>query len=116
MEIRYVDSALANNFGDYIELNRHLKEYPELHDTILKHELSHTNKVFSKEDFLLDFGPSKVNYLKLFKFMCIYPKTFLQFVPIYKQDKKIIYDFNMIIAWGFTLAIIFLSIFLSIKL
>jgi hypothetical protein len=115
MEIRYVDSGLANNFGDYIELNKYLKFYPELHDTILKHELSHTNnKGFTKEDFLLDFSPSKVNYWKLFKFMCMCPKSFLQFAPFYKQGKTIVYDINMIIAWSAILGVIGITLFLTI--
>jgi hypothetical protein len=102
MEIRYVSYALANNFGDYIEINENLKRYPELHDEILKHELSHTDKKgFSKEDFLLDLAPSRVNYWKLFKFMCMYPRTFYQFLPFYYQKNKntFFYDINLIIAW-----------------
>jgi hypothetical protein len=100
VEVRYVDIGLANNFGDYIEINEHLKGYPELHDAILDHELQHTDKVFSKEDFLLDLAPSKVDYWKLFKFMVIYPKTFLQFAPFYYQkDKGLVYDINLIISW-----------------
>jgi hypothetical protein len=104
MEIRYVDYGLANNFGDYIEINEHLKGYPELHDEILKHELGHTDTPgFTKKDFLLDLSPSKVSYWKLFKFMCIYPKTFLQFAPFYIQKKEgkrmLFYDINLIIVW-----------------
>jgi hypothetical protein len=105
MEIRYVDYALANNFGSYVEINKALKGYPELHDAILKHELSHTDsKGFTKEDFLLDLAPSKISYWKLFKFMCIYPKAFFQFAPFYFQkieDKRtFIYDINLCIVWS----------------
>lgn len=100
MEVRYVETGLANNFGDYIEVNEHLKGYPELHDAILKHEFSHTNSPgFNKQDFLLDLAPSKVDLWKLFKFMCIYPKTFLQFVPFYLHKGKLIYDINLSIVW-----------------
>jgi hypothetical protein len=105
MEIRYVDYGLANNFGDYIEINKNLKGYPELHDAILKHETSHTSTPgFTKEDFLLDLAPSKVNYWKLFKFMVIYPKTFLQFAPCYFQKiegkRTFVYDINLLITWS----------------
>lgn len=100
-KIVYVPWGIANRFNDgTIELNEHLPEYPELHNAILKHELAHTNEPgFTKEDFALDIGPQKVNYWKLFKFMCIYPKTFKQFLPVYKQGKTLIYDINLMIAW-----------------
>lgn len=101
MEIRYVDYALANNFGDYIEINKNLKGYPELHKAILEHELSHTNAPgFNKQDFLIDLAPGKIDYWKLIRFMCIFPKSFLQFAPFYYQrDKGFIYDINLIISW-----------------
>ena len=107
VQVIYVPWALANRFDTHIELNENLPKYPELHDAILAHELEHTDKKgFTKEDFLLDLGPTKVNYWKLFKFMCIYPKTFLQFAPVYKQGKTIFYDWNMLIVWGVMLSAI----------
>jgi len=105
VEIKYVEWGLANRFNDVIEVNVHLKGYPELLKPILEHELSHTEKQgFNKEDFLLDLSPSRTNYWKLFKFMVIYPKTFLQFAPCYFQKKEdkwtFIYDINMSIVWS----------------
>ena len=117
MEVRYVPWGIANNFGTYIELNEHLPAYPELHKAILDHELAHTNNPgFTKKDLALDLGPSKVNYLKLFKFMCIYPKTFLQFAPFYKKGNVLVYDINMIISWSAFIVLIAVSIYLSIIL
>ena len=107
MEIREVSYGIANNFGTYIEVNKHLKEYPRLYYAILDHELSHTNKKgFTKEDFLLDISPSNVNYLKLIVFMIRHPKSLTQFLPIYYQKKEIVYDINMLIAWGVMLGIL----------
>jgi hypothetical protein len=113
LPVIYVDSALANNFGDHIELNVHLREYPELHDAMLRHEYSHTRKAFSKEDILLDLSPNKVNYWKLFKFMCIYPKTFLQFAPIYRKNKVWIYDINLSIVYGVLILAILFGVFVG---
>lgn len=99
-KVVYVDWGIANSYDDRIELNKHLQFYPELHKQILEHELSHTDeKGFTKKDFALDLGPQKVNYWKLFKFMCIYPKTFVQFLPIRKSGDTIYYDINMLISW-----------------
>jgi hypothetical protein len=114
MEVRYVPWGLANNFGDYIELNEHLPEYPELHDAILKHEVSHTNKEFSKDDFILDISPSKVSSWKLLKFMVWHPKTFLQLAPFYIYQKKFVYDVNLCIAWGVFIGIAGLAAFLAL--
>lgn len=114
MKIKEVPYGLANNYGDYIEINENLREYPELYNAILEHELSHTSeKGFTKEDFLLDIGPSKVNYYKLFVFMCKHPRSFKQFLPIYKQDKAIVYDINMIIAWSTLLGVVALAIIIG---
>ena len=116
LPVKYVPWGIANRFEDRIELNENLPKYPELHDAILKHELAHTDeKGFNKKDFILDIGPSKVNYFKMLKFICIYPKSFLQFAPAYKQGKIVYYDINMCIVWAAMLGIIALSVFLAVK-
>jgi hypothetical protein len=115
-KIVYVPWGLANRYDETIEINENLKQYPELHDSILQHELQHTDsKGFTKEDFLLDLGPSNVDYFKLFKFMCFYPKSFLQFAPVYKRGKIIFYDINMAIAWSVILAVIGISVFIAVR-
>lgn len=116
MEIRYVPWGIANNFGDYIEINENLKLYPKLHDSILAHELQHTKaQGFSKEDFILDISPTSVSYWSLFKFMCLHPKSFLQFAPIYKQGKILFYDVNMCISWAVVIGAISLAIFFALR-
>jgi hypothetical protein len=108
----YVDWGIANSYEDRIELNKHLQFYPELHKQILEHELSHTNtEGFSKEDFALDLGPQKVSYWTLFKFMCVYPKTFTQFLPLRKSGDTIYYDINMSISWIAILGVIGLGLY-----
>jgi hypothetical protein len=65
MNIEYVNHSLGNNFGDTIELNKHLKDYPKLHRQILNHELKHTNKRFTKQDLILDLTDNPVNKREL---------------------------------------------------
>lgn len=115
MEIREVSYGIANNFGEYIEINKHLKvEEPKLYYAILDHELSHTNKKgFTKEDFLIDIGPSKVNYFKLIVFMVRHPKSLTQFLPVYYQKKEIVYDINMLIAWVVMLSLVGIGVYLT---
>lgn len=115
VEVRYVPWGIANRFDTHIELNENLQHYPELHKQILEHELSHTDKPgFTKEDFALDLGPSKVNYWKLFKFMCLHPKTFLQFAPFYVREGQFIYDVNLTIVWSIVIVVCSIAAFLAL--
>lgn len=106
MEIRLTDWGVANNFGDYIEVNRHLQtENPKLYQTIINHELDHTKKTgLNTTDFLLDIGETRVNNWELFRFMIRHPKALLQLVPLYRKDKVWIYDINMILSWTVVLS------------
>lgn len=115
MQIEYVPWGLANRYNHTIELNENLKQYPKLHDAILTHEFSHTDeKGFSKKDFLIDIGENKINNLDVIKFMFKYPKSFMQFLPVYKKKDIIFYDINLIIIWTLMISIIGLSLFLFI--
>ena len=111
MEIKYVDWGIANRFSDRIEINKHLKDYPNLLIPILRHERNHTDETFTVHDFKLDFlSNSKVNQWEMLKFMFKYPKSFTQLLPIiYVKKKGFIYDINMIIMYA-----IFTSIFISV--
>ena len=116
MKVIEVPYGIANHFEDgTIEINEHLKEFPELYNSVMAHEIEHTDEPgFTKKDFLLDIGPtSGLSYWKLFKFMCIYPKTFLQFAPIYRKNKVWIYDINLSIVWGLLLLAVTLGIYLA---
>lgn len=111
MEIQYTQEGIANRYDKVIELNEHLKEYPKLHDSILQHELSHTDKEgFNKQDFLLDFGEHKVNHLELLKFMIKYPKSLYQLLPIYKRKGIVFYDINMLLFWFIIILVITISL------
>lgn len=116
MEIREVDYAIANNFGDYIEINKHLKpEYPKLYRAILKHELSHTNeKGFTGKDFALDLTDDSINYKELLVFIIRHPKALYQLLPIFRKNKVWIYDINLMIVWSVIFIAITLAIFLSL--
>lgn len=117
MEINYVSHGIANNFGDYIEINENLKKYPSLHDAILRHELKHTEqKGFTKKDFLIDFGESEVNTMELFGFILKHPKSIFQLSPIYFSRKKIFFDINMMLTSFVFLGIISISSFLAFTL
>ena len=97
MEIRYVDHGLANRFDKHIEVNKHLKKYPQLLKPMLEHEFAHTDKVISWEDFKLDLiMPQTFYYKALFNFMIKHPRSFTQLLPIYwDKEKGFVYDINL---------------------
>ena len=113
MKIEYVSHSLGNNFGDTIELNENLKDYPNLHDSILKHELEHSSKLFTISDLKLDIIENRVNSLELLKFMLKHPKSFIQIIPFYWTKKHgFVYDINLMIIYScllivFTLILLF---------
>ena len=117
MEIRYVNHSIANRFDGYVEINKNLKKYPELLEPILSHELQHSDKPWSVEDFKLDFlSNNKVNNWQLLKFMFKYPKSFLQLSPVlYKRKKGFIIDINLIIMYFVMVTMFVLTIYLGWK-
>jgi hypothetical protein len=100
LKIEYVKTGIGNNFGEVIELNENLKKYPDLHDSILKHELKHTDKGFTWYDLKHDITESNVDSLDLLKFMIKHPRSFSQLLPIYFSKKHgFVYDINLIIIY-----------------
>ncbi len=110
--IYYVKKGIANNFGDRIEIHEKLKrpEWEGLYESILKHELSHTNTTFSMRDLMLDTKPTKPR--KMWKFILTTPSSWWQFLPFYKSpiSKGWALDINLFIIYGG-----FLLAFLGIK-
>lgn len=115
--INYVDSGLGNRFDDHIELNKNLlkPEYQQIHDIILNHELSHSDKAFTIKDLVLDLGESEINRLDLFKFMIKHPKSFTQLLPVYWCKKHgFVYDINLILIYLSMFSLFSISLYLAI--
>lgn len=109
LQIIEVDYGIANNFGTHIEINKNLKKYPELYKAILDHELDHTDKYFSMEDFKLDLiSGNNIKNIDLLWFIRRHPKAAVQFFPLwYSKRNGFYYDINMIIAYfAFSIPII----------
>lgn len=118
MNIRYVKWGLANNFGDVIELNENLKDYPELIKPILAHEVCHTDRFFTVEDLMLDITATHdLDQAKLIKFMLKHPRSLTQLLPVYYSPSRgFVYDVNAIIAYVMYLTFIFVGIVIGWKL
>ncbi len=117
MQIIEVNHSIANRFDGYIEINKNLKKYPKLYKPILKHELSHTDKVWSLHDLKLDFTSNTgVNYISLIKFMFRYPKSFLQLSPIlYSKQRGLIFDINLFIMYSIFLLTFMATIYIGVN-
>lgn len=113
-DIRLVDHGLANSFDDRIEINKEFKKDPELYDYLLKHELSHTNEIFSLKDLRNELRFNK-NILKLLFFVLKRPKLWYELLPFYKKNGVWIYDFNMMFMYLVLFILIGLNIFIFKK-
>jgi len=108
--IIYSNHGLANNFGDVIEVNKHLKDYPVLYNQILEHEFGHKPGGFTMYDLKHDFM-SRLNIWELARFMIRHPLSFTQFLPFYISKKRgLVYDANLCIAWAFVLTAIIIGV------
>ena len=118
MKIKYVDYGLANNFGDVIEINKNLINYPELLQPILTHELNHTDKLFTLRDLALDITSThNLSQRKLIKFMIKHPKSFTQLLPIYfSKSHGLVYDINLILSYVMYISLIIVGIILGVIL
>jgi len=118
MEIRYVDGGLANNFGNYLEINKHLKKYPSLLNPILIHELDHTDETFTIQDLYLDLSASyNINQFELIKFMVKHPRSFSQLLPVYySKTKGWVYDINLSLSYITFISFISVAILMGVYL
>ena len=112
MKVKYVNYGLANNFGDYIEINKCFLKNKELHEYVLEHEKGHTDKLFSIQDLKNDVFFDIRKVIKLIKFIIFKPSTWIDFMPIQiKKNRGIYFDLNMIILY-----IILITLIISIKI
>lgn len=114
MEINYVSHGIGNRFENSIELNKHLKDYPQLHNAVLAHELSHTDNLFSLKDLKIDLG-SSANSMDVLWFMLRHPLSFTQLLPFYYTRKHgLVYDINLILIYFVTICFLSLVIYLGL--
>jgi hypothetical protein len=84
----------------WIELNRHLKKYPKLHQMVLEHELGHNTK--KRTDFLHDLKDF-FNFHKqkrLTGFILKHPSALSSLFPLFFTKKGIAFNWFMFMFWG----------------
>ena len=117
MKIEESNWGIANRFEDCIEINRNLKKLPKLYYPILRHELQHTDEIFSISELKHDLLPTeKVKQWDLLLFMIHNPKSLTQLLPFYYSKKRGFHlDINMSLVWLVMLGVIGSVIFFTLK-
>lgn len=116
--IEFVNMGVANRFdlGDYevIEMNWRLKQYPDLFNEVIMHEVNHKEGDTTAKDLIHDM---KSKTPGLFKFMLTHISSWTMVFPIYwhKKRKRIVYDWNWIVIWVMLASIIY-TVFLLLDL
>ena len=117
-EVKYINYGIGycceDNGKKWIELNKHLKEDPILHNLVLEHEFEH---FYSKDkfDFMIDikdmFNIKK--QIKLSKFTAKHPSAILSNSPIFFEHGNIIPNWFMVGFWGFvSLSLVSMGVFI----
>ena len=105
-EIRYINYGIGftveDNGQKWIELNKHLKKYPDLHTSVLNHELKHYYNGTNRFDFMIelkDMFKSK-DHFKLLAFQLKHPKSFACLLPfMYKKTEGFAWNSYMCAVW-----------------
>ncbi len=117
LKIVYRNYGIADRFPDgIIELNKHLKRWPDLHSSLIEHEARHTNNVkFNRKDLMHDLSTqNQINTFRMMKFIIRHPFSIVQFAPVYwTKNRGWIIDYNLIIAWSVLLGLIFLGLIIG---
>lgn len=105
--LKYIDYGIGfyckDGDNSWIELNRHLKRYPALHNEVLQHELGHASLDNKHIDFwhdFKDFFNIKKN-MNLTKFSLRHPSALLSISPVFFTKKGIAPNWFMCVFWGF---------------
>lgn len=89
MKIKYIDKGIGFRIDNTIYLNSALKQHPELHRAILKHENKHT-RGYRWSDIKLDISNKELREVRkeYYKFILTHPKALYNFLPVVKIDNR----------------------------
>jgi hypothetical protein len=108
IEIKEIDWGIACRVGNVIYINKNLiKQDVPLYYSILNHELSHSPR-FSWKDVKIDLKNNDLKGLKgkYYKFILKNPKSLIEFLPLWKYDKKLVVNPLILALYGIFLIIL----------
>jgi len=101
MDIIETDWGCANTYSDRIELNKHLREFPELRERVLRHELEHAKANSFFKNRKID-ALTELKFKDLWPFYRKYPKAFLQqYFPVTYRNKTLYFEWSLIFLYCF---------------
>jgi len=101
MDIIESNWGIANTFDDQIEINKNLKNFPELRKKIISHELQHAKSTSWIANRRVDVK-TKIRFKDLFPFIRKHPKAFFQqYLPVtYSKSKDtLFFEWTLIILY-----------------
>ena len=106
-KVKYINYGIGCRIGNQIFLNKTLKNYPDLHDAILKHEQQHTSG-FSLKDIALDLRNSHLKDKKMeyYAFIIENPSSWVEFLPFWWYESKFFINPLILGIYGLSAAII----------
>lgn len=103
LEIKEIDYGLGFTVNDgskkWIEINKYLREYPNLYNHVISHEMQHFNSPNKSIDFWIDFK-DLFNFRKgwdIFLFSIKHPRALLSNSPIFYENRRWSVNWFMVI-------------------
>lgn len=111
LRVKFIDWGIACRIGDNIYVNKKLQENMLLCKRIIQHELEHSSG-FTMKDITMDLKNSHLKGLKkeYYSFILSNPKSWIEFLPMWKYDGRFVFNPLIMMAWGLTLLMIALII------
>jgi len=104
-QIKHINYGIACRIGNKIYINKNLKNYPILYDSILRHEKTHTD-TFALRDIIIDLNIHELKGLKkqFYSFILTNPSSWIEFSPVCRYEGK--WTINLLIATFYSLIIL----------
>ena len=114
-KVKLVRYGIGNRYKDRIEIHEKIyREYPEVFEQIMNHELDHTKGNLSWKDILIDSYTGNIPAKEFRKFLFSTPSAWIQFIPIWIKFKPfdVIINPMQLIVWSIIIG--FISILILI--
>jgi hypothetical protein len=105
--VRCINYGIACRIGNRIYINSKMKDYPELYEKVLQHELEHSSG-YNKKDIYMDLDNKHLNGLKkqYYSFILKNPSSWVEFFPGWFYEGRFVLAPLTALLWGFTFIMI----------
>lgn len=104
MDVINTNWGIAYRYGNIIEINSVLKNYPEIYERVLEHEKGHTSN--KSIDFFHDLNNKSIKFTDSIKLLFNHPKMMIQsMLPIWYHKGEWNYNAFLILFYSLILII-----------